>query len=214
MTVVPLNPDAHAAVQVMLPWYASGLLDAEERAEVEAHLAACPRCQAELEAERRLMAAHRALDTAGDIDRGLAVMRERLTKPSRPQPFDTLRRRLPTRFGTAFGTGALRGLALAQAVVIAVLGGLLLTRGPDADYRLLGTPGPAGNIVVKFRDGVTEAQVRRAVRDSGARIADGPTASDAWLLSVPAGHEVQAVQRLRADPAVVLAESLAPGGTQ
>jgi hypothetical protein len=208
MTVVPLNPDAHEAVQVLLPWYASDRLDPDERAEVQAHLAVCTRCQAALEAERRLMAAHREMDTSGDVERGMAALRARLSQPPRTRPFAWRRP-----FAAAAGGRWLAGLALAQAAVIALLAGLLLWPGTEVDYRLLGNagPGPGGNVVVKFHAQATEADVRRALRSCGARIADGPTASDAWLLSVPAGQEVSAVQRLRDDRAVVLAESLAPG---
>jgi anti-sigma factor RsiW len=209
MAVVPLNPDAHAKVQELLPWYASGRLDAVEQADVETHLAACPRCRQALDAERRLLAAHRTLDTASDVDRGFAALRERIHRPGEPtqQP---RRRWRPPALSVWLG-----GLALAQLAVIAALAGLLFAQSPGGDYRLLGASGaPEASLVVKFRADATEADIRRAVRDSGARIADGPTASDAYLLSVPDGQAARAIERLRAHGAVTMAESLMPGSAQ
>ena len=66
--VVPLGSDVHLKVQSLLPWYVGATLDAPEREGVEAHLADCPRCRAELAVERALQAAYAA--TAETIDRG------------------------------------------------------------------------------------------------------------------------------------------------
>jgi hypothetical protein len=52
--------------------------------------------------------------------------------------------------------------------------------------------------------------MRRALRLSGARLLDGPTETDAYLLSIAPGEELRALERLRADAAVELAVSLAP----
>jgi len=50
--------------------------------------------------------------------------------------------------------------------------------------------------------------MRRVLRDSEARLVYGPTATDAYLLAVPAGLESEAVKRLRNEHAVLLVESL------
>jgi hypothetical protein len=108
----------------------------------------------------------------------------------------------------------LRGALALQACLIAVLA-LLLT-GPqgavgDGAYRGLGARAPAAAaIVVTFRPETPERELRRIVRDSGGRVAGGPTASDAWLID---GADTEAVlARLRAEPAVVLAEPLGAEG--
>jgi hypothetical protein len=61
---------------------------------------------------------------------------------------------------------------------------------------------------VRFRPEATEQEMRRVLRDSEARLVYGPTATDAYLLAVPAGLETAAVQRLRKESAVLLVESL------
>ena len=66
----------------------------------------------------------------------------------------------------------------------------------------------AANVVVMFKPEASEREIRNALRASGARMVDGPTASNAWLLSVPGQGHLQAIARLRAQPAVAIAESL------
>jgi hypothetical protein len=46
------------------------------------------------------------------------------------------------------------------------------------------------------------------LRKAGARVADGPTQTNAYVLKVGAEQQVEAVQALRAEPAVVLVEQL------
>jgi anti-sigma factor RsiW len=197
MKVVPLDTDMHHAVQALLPWYLTQRLDSDDVARVEAHLANCPSCQAELELERRLQAAQPLSSERGDVERGLARMRE-LIRPSPP-------RWRPAR------TPALRWLLGAQFAVIALLATLLvLPRAGGDAYRALGAPAAAAaaNAVVMFKPDATEQQIRAALRNSGARMVDGPTASNAYLLSVPSQGHAAAIARLRAQPAVSLAESL------
>jgi hypothetical protein len=61
-----------------------------------------------------------------------------------------------------------------------------------------------------FRPETPERELRRIVRDSGGHLAGGPTAGDAWLVD---GGDARAVlARLRAEPAVTLAEPLGAEG--
>jgi anti-sigma factor RsiW len=212
--VVPLNPDAHAEVQVLLPWYVNGRLEAHEHSLVEAHLAACARCAAEVEAERRLQAAHQGIEVPGDVERSLAALRTRMAA-SRPgaAPARPATARAPGRWPWRGVPGWLQGaLALQFAVIVALAGWLVAA--PEADYRVLGSGAASGNVVVKFRADAAEQEIRRALRASGARLVDGPTSTDAYLLAVPAGQEEAAIARLRAEPQVLLAESLGGGGTR
>ena len=47
--------DPHEQAEELLPWYATGQLDDADRSIVEAHLAACARCQRQLAGERRMV---------------------------------------------------------------------------------------------------------------------------------------------------------------
>jgi anti-sigma factor RsiW len=198
MKVIALDVDPHAAVQALLPWHAIGQLDSEDAAQVDRHLAACPKCREEFEFERRMLAAQ-PLPTAvtGDVDRGWASMRKLIRSDQRAQQRPQVL--------------WLRWILGAQFAVIAILFVLIVLPPADtAMYRTLGAPmaGGAADAVVIFRPDATEEQIRLALRASGARIVDGPTASNAYLLSLAGEHPVEAIGRLRAQPSVSLAESL------
>lgn len=113
----------------------------------------------------------------------------------------------------------LRWAAVAQCVIIAGL--LVLLARPDApaEYRAMGAadanPGAASaNLVVMFQPDATEHALRAALQAQGARIVDGPTVTDAYLLAVPPAERARVLQALRADPAVKMAESIDSGGAQ
>jgi len=215
--VVQLGTDLHQKVQALLPWYvgASASLDEEERARVEAHIAECPRCQAELAWEREIQAAcaNSKLAANGNADQGFALLRERIAADAPPPQRRSLLVRLKDRWlqSPAWTRWALAG----QCVLVAALSGVLLVQlAPQQHYRALGGPAGAsgalagGNLIVRFRPEATEQEMRRVLRDSQARLVYGPTATDAYLLAVPAGLETAAVQRLRKESAVLLVESL------
>jgi hypothetical protein len=48
-------PDTHAEAWTLLPWLANGRIAPEDREWVEAHVAACTECRAELAAQRRVV---------------------------------------------------------------------------------------------------------------------------------------------------------------
>jgi hypothetical protein len=59
-----------------------------------------------------------------------------------------------------------------------------------------------------FRPDMTEQQLRRILRVNGARLAGGPTVSDAYLLRVAPDRREAVLARLRANHDVVLAHPL------
>lgn len=371
VVVVPLDGAGggpHAAVQALLPWYASGRLDDSDAAAVEAHLAGCARCRAELAVERRLHAACAAGQeavpqaSADAVEHGLARLLRRIggdsaigaamsaeeaeadavaalrsdadrtpalrlpehaegdtgaalrpdahhsptphlpkhahvdtgatrrldahrtptlrlpepaeadatadlhpgaapapsgaetstasptagvpAAPSRPgvlpagagpaaaaSPRGSSRPAAPVASARPSTVPAprrrrrfllppwVRWLLAGQGVLAALLLGVVVVRPAmapeDAAYRGLGAPAAAGtaaaNAVAMFRADATEAQIRAALRAAGARLVDGPTATNAYLLQVPAAGHAAALARLRAQPAVTLAESLDAG---
>lgn len=200
MTVLPFDREGHARVQSLLPWYVNGRLEDHERAAVESHLARCPRCRADLEAERRL---HAGLVAAAP------------TPPAAP-PGSRLHRTLHS-LAPADVAGRWRWLLALQSGLLVVLAaavvGLWLRGQPEpAPYRAQGAapaPGDA-NAVVMFDPATTEAQMRQALAACGARFAGGPTATRAYLVALPAA-DADTLARLRRQPGVTLAESLAVG---
>lgn len=210
---LPLADD-HLAVERLLPWYATAQLDDAERAAVEAHLAQCSACAASLAFEPRLKAAVARLSPQAATD--WAALRERLDPPPARRPAwrdDPAARRTAWHGGRHAARRPLRiarllAVPVASAVAAAAL--VLTVVSPDqpAPYRTLGTAPVAatGNVIVMFRPDVTEAGLRGVLRGSGARLIDGPTSANAYLLRVAEGRRAAALQSLRAQPAVTLAE--------
>jgi hypothetical protein len=107
----------------------------------------------------------------------------------------------------------LRWAVAAQWVLIAGLA-VLLARPQEepAAYRVLGSgASTTGNLVVVFQPNTSERDLRRILQAQGARVVDGPTVTDAYLLNVPTATRDQALQALRAESAVKLAEPLDAG---
>jgi len=205
--------DTHQAVQTLLPWYVTQRLDASDLQRVTAHLADCPRCQAELAFERRLHAAHAALEIDGDAEPGLAKLHAQMaSQPPRSAPRRPFAQRLLA--GWRAGAPWLRWTLGAQFAAIALLAVLLLRPPATIDsYRALGVPASAAgaNVVVMFSPDATERDLRQALKDSGARLVGGPTVTGAYLLELPAQRRQAGLIQLRAQPAVALAESLDAG---
>jgi hypothetical protein len=81
--------------------------------------------------------------------------------------------------------------------------GLFQTLGAPATHTARG-----GRIAVVFVPEVAESELRRIVRDAGARLVDGPTESNAYVLEVPPADQDAIPAAFRVEPAVMLAQPL------
>ena len=214
--VVALDADTHQAVQALLPWYLDDRLEPDERARLETHLAGCAHCRAELDWERRLQAlmteAAPTTEPSADIGAALAAMRLRLDQPQ--ADWRTALQALVA--GWQAGPRWMRRALAAQGALLTLLLVTLVmpVAPPNAVYHALGAGPPAAAgalIVVRFRPDTAEAALRGAVRDSDARLVDGPTSADAYVLQVPVAAQASALARLRQRPDVLLAEPLVAG---
>lgn len=201
--ILPIDTDEHRIVQSLLPWFVNGTLDGTEAHRVEAHLSQCARCQADAVSLDRLQALSVDAAPGGDVERDWSTLRSRLeTKPpAARRPSVAVRPRWTRWLPLAVGVQGAAVLVLA----LALFGS---TRQAEP-YRALGAApsATAANALVVFRADATEAEIRHALRASGARLVGGPTVTDAYLLRVPdLGAATWA--RLRAQPAVLRAESL------
>ena len=208
-SIISLHGDLHDDACALLPWYVTGRLDAEDAARVEAHLPLCAQCQADLAAERRLQAAlGQVNEPPGDADAGFAALSARLT-PRRSKPF--------VRMGQQWHDSApwLRWAVAAELLLLVVGAAAMMAVHPAkvstaAQYRTLGAaPEPASaNIVVVFKPDTRESDLRQTLRDSHARLVGGPTAADAYLLHVDGLQRAAAVEHLRHQGTIVLAEPI------
>lgn len=209
-TIIPLQGDEHQQVQLLLPWYVTGRLEALEHARVEAHLAGCAECQADVAHERKLAAEVRGLSVSAES--GWSRLRERIAA-AEPAPGPARRsfQRPPAWLGWALA---------AQFIFALALGALLLPRSQPARYQTLGArpaeaSAPAvvtGDLVVIFRPDTREQDLRATINGVGGRVVDGPTSTDAYVLQVPAPRRDAALAALRGSAAVLLAEPLGAAG--
>jgi len=212
----------HQSAQELLPWLVNGTLDDQERTQVEQHLQGCPACRAELDSMQALQSAYADSELVPEADAALARLRPQL------QPVGPARRRSADRarlapFGAAsgwmklapFGAGPtwIKVALAVQFCLIFALGWQVLR--PDQaglEYHALAAAGgparAAGNVVVVFDPTAPQRDVAQILRRSDARIVDGPTAANGFVLAVAAGDLRAALERLRAEPQVVLAEPL------
>jgi len=204
---------AHRATQEALPWLLNGTLAGAELEAAQAHLRECALCRADLASLRRLREASATPDPHCDPERALARLMARIDTPAAGRANAPAPAPLPDPPRAANDPHWLRRVALAQCGVIVLLAALLASpEGRDDAYRGLGAaPAPQGQVVVLFRPDTPERELRRIVRAGGARIVAGPTVTDAWVLAVPQAQSASALARLRAEPAVLLAEPLGAG---
>jgi anti-sigma factor RsiW len=216
--IIQLRGDQHADVELVLPWYVTGQLSAAEQARVEAHLGVCPECAAEVRFERRL-----ASEVAGmpvEVEQGWTRLRRSMELASRkPRPLAALGGWVDG--GRRRASRALRssppwlGWAIAaQIVLFAGAGALLAPSTQSARYHTLGAApvSPAGNVVVIFRPDTSELRLRQTLEASDARLVDGPTAADAYVLHIPPAERAAQLAKLRGRAEIELAEPVDSGG--
>lgn len=196
--------DPHDAAEELLPWYATGQLDEGDRARVERHLLDCGQCRQQIVVERRLVDEFQAMTP--EMESGWARLRARIDPP---RPRIHAPPQSPIGFWAALSRPAIAGLAFAQLAFVVIGGGLLLSLSRPAYHTLAAAPEPAAaNLILMFRAGATESEVRQALQANGASIVGGPTSAGAYLLHVAPQQRSSAVARLQADDKVELAQPI------
>jgi anti-sigma-K factor RskA len=222
--IIPLHGDEHRDAQLLLPWYVTGRLDAQDRAKIEAHLVGCADCQSDLAFERRLEAA--VADLPVEAESGWEQLRGRLPNVRRRPPARETAAAFGAGWGRLFGDlsgwrlggGTLGWAVAAQFVMLLLLGSVLVMRlpGQPARYQALGAaPAPAaaiGNLVIIFRPDTPERDLRAILTSNSLRLVDGPTAADAYVLRVAPARRAAVLATLRARREVVLAEPIDANG--
>lgn len=206
--IIRLRGSPHDEVQELLPWLVNGTLAADEVERVEAHLAECAECRADLDAERRLSTAVASLPL--DTDSGWEAIERRITAdPSiRPHPAPSIwRKRVPLGWAVASPFAAAAAVAL-------VLVNVTPAQPVDPQYRALGAAEMAqtANLVVQFEPKTQVRDMQAALAGVNARLVDGPTDTGAYLLRVDQAKREVALKRLRDDEAIALAEPIDGAG--
>lgn len=210
--------DPHHEALRLLPWRLNGTLDADECAFVDGHVRDCARCRSELDALRIVQ------ETCLREDEGtppaFARLRARIEAGAGPAPADPPRwswRRLRAGWGEA--PAWLRAAACVQAALLVAVALAWPAREPaPRPYRTLGNGAFAGvaapseaTLLLVLAPDVDQAQTRRLLRASGARIVDGPSDVGAYVVAVDAKRASASRDALRAAPGVQMVETLDSG---
>lgn len=196
--------DVHAEAEELLPWYATGQLDGKDRAMVEKHLASCVACRRQLGFDQRMIVELGAVDP--QVESGWSRLRSRIEQDESRRP-----RRFPM-FGAAWTIlrqPAVATLAAAQLAFVVLAGATFLSLSRP-NYRALSGAAqpPPANIIVIFRPDATQKDMLNSLHNTGATVAGGPTAADAYLLRVAPQRRSAVLKQLQSDPGVQMAQSI------
>ncbi|MBV1695186.1 MAG: hypothetical protein KGP27_12050 [Hyphomicrobiales bacterium] len=226
MTRTDETPDPRDEIEMLLPWYVTGKLDADDRRRVDAALAtdAALRARLDLLREERaeVIAANEAIRAPRPIDVGRIVDRTEVSASRRfsaglagawqqvREFFDAPGSR-PVRWASAIAAA----IMLAQAVAI---GGLLRERA-ETSYETAsgsdpGSAAPASLAMVRFADDATAAAISATLGRLSMSIVDGPKPGNLYRVRLGAGvlsdkERSMAIDRLMAESRVVVFVSTA-----
>lgn len=202
--IIHLRKNPHEEVQELLPWFVNGTLDQDELEQVEAHLAECPECRAELTAERRLAAAIESspADTEGAWERMEQRLDAKAASSITPTP-SLLKRRVPV-------VWAIAGPIAASVAVAAVMLTITPRTVTEPQYRALSAAQApaAANLIIQFQPATQVRDMQTALQSVDARLVDGPTETGAYLLRVDGNKRPFALKQLRDNQTIALAEPI------
>jgi anti-sigma factor RsiW len=195
--------ETNGHVSELLPWYANGTLGPAQRDAIDAHLAACARCRAELGWLRELGTQVRASQAPPAGDLGLERFLDRIAGDSNIVPL----RRAPRPRWMVPAVALAASLLVAQAITI----GVLLQDRAAVLQTLGGSTADGGALLqVTFAPQATEAQIRALLAAAGARIVDGPGALGVYTLSVAPGEVDEAQRKLEQTQDIVASVTRLP----
>ena len=218
MTTAPCNSESAR----LLPWFVTGRLDADDTARVEAHVAACPACRADLEHERALHEAVRqdGRSEAPDPAQGFQKLMARIGETERALPSNEPALEVRAGERRVRAPRWVAAAVLAHALALSIVAAALwrhTDRVDDAPYRTLTSdvrPTPtAAHLRVVFAPGTTTQELAGILDKIDARIVDGPSPAGAYALTLTRGAPDAAaiaakLATLRADARVILAEPI------
>ena len=204
----PFDASAHTVVDAILPWYVNDTLAGEERQFVEDHVRVCEACQRESQWLREVYGACSAVSSLNDASLTDPVALAALQRHYGPR---ALKASIGDRWREA--PQWTRWALAAQLAAVAVLTTLVaIDFRSEPAYRTLGVANRSvqtqAAIAVMFAPATTAAEIGRVVSAADARIVDGPTVTNAYVLEVPAARSEQAVLTLRNERAIRFAERL------
>jgi anti-sigma factor RsiW len=225
MTPVNGNNDERHDIELLLPWYATGKLDAGDRARVERWLQTDPQLQLQLKVIRNERDDVSLQSDAVRVPAALTVERtmQAVASASPSAPLHGFVQALKAVLSGSLGA-PLRWTAAAAALALVVQAtaiGLLLTSKSDGTYvpasgPTTTAPAQAGTFVlVRFADTATAREISQVLSESEASIVEGPRAGAMYKVRIgpetlPSVTRDQRIAALRARAGLVTFVSLTP----
>jgi len=210
----------HRRAWDLIPWFVNGSATPAERQVVDAHVAACEDCRTELAFQQQVHAGMGggAMHAPGSVATEPALQRFWAEAGARQAQRDAPLRP-PARRGNRPAAAArwprvLAAAVVVQAIGLAVLGGMLSERPRPADYQTLSraAPGlPVATLRIVPAPVLRVGELQAVLARSGVQLVE--TSADGGILGgvlrPDAGVGLdEALQRLRAEPGVLLAEPI------
>jgi len=199
----------HDAAEELLPWYATGQLEPDERALVEQHLSSCAHCRRQLAFERRMV--DEFADLTPEIDTAWARLRQKIEPPRLAARGTSLWDRVAREASDFWQNLSRPAVAALATLQLAIIGGAgaFVTLSQESYQAMSSAPLPeSANVIVMFGGDTTESQIRDLLQANNATLVGGPTPADAYLLEVPSQSRPAVLSHLRADDHVTLAQPI------
>jgi hypothetical protein len=179
----PRIPDTHAEAWALLPWLANGRIAAEEREWVEAHVAGCAECRAELAAQRlvatRMSRDVQAPQAAGnDEQKSFNKLWSRI-EALESAPSEIVVSTSSGRFPASRTVRWLAAAVIVQAIGLGVLGANALrgAASPNDEFTLVADPQPrlgAPAVRIVFAPQSSIDTINTMLTHQGLSIVSGP----------------------------------------
>jgi anti-sigma factor RsiW len=205
----------HFTAWNLIPWFVNGRASDREREALDAHLAQCPDCRAEVEAQRELMHAMQTTPVVESMPHAsLQKLWQRIdADPAVPSP------RQPVRLRQTRLVGLLAAAVAIEALLLGTLSTVLYhsrqIAAAPAEFRTV-TSAPvtpiAPGVRAVFSPSLTLGELQALLTDARLRIAGGPSEDGVYTLATlsPGDDPHQALRILRAHPASRFAEPIGP----
>jgi len=208
-------------IEALLPWYAAGTLDTQDKARVDAALAVDPALRTLLRLTRDEMSETIVSNerTRMPPPRALEALFARIdAEPARGKPLSRSLLDFGGRLADLFTPRTLGWVTTAAAVAIVaqagMLAGTMIDHRGGAQYETASSntgngPAETGNFVlVGFQPEATSEMISRLLEDVGGAIVDGPRPGGLYRVRLPAtrsldGKAATAARRLEEERAVV-----------
>lgn len=181
MTTAPLTNDEREEIELLLPWFVTGKLDAADRAKVEAAIARDPALRRQIDLAREeidvTFTANEAvaLPHTLSVESGMQAVAANTSLGVRQAAGGLTERireffAMPTAGAVKWATAAAAAIILLQAVTI----GTLLPRGDGYQTASGGGALTGTTAIVKFVDGAKASDIAAELAKRGMAIVDGP----------------------------------------